>query len=217
MKPPLRAVTDPTRYQVSGVFVRYNTLVSIHEQPGLGESTQQRVAIFVDTQNIYYAARDYQNGNVDYERLLARVVRGRHLAHATAYVVERDGDTSAHGFFHKLSALGYRVKRRLVRVHTKGEDGRTVLDGDWDMGIAADIVRAIDYADVIVLVSGDGDFVPILALAQERGKRIEVVAFRENASGDSLDIADHFVNLSSEPGMIIQVSPSSHTPPDSSK
>lgn len=174
-----------------------------------GDHAHQRVALFVDTQNIYYAARDYQNGNVDYEQLLYRAVRGRQLAHATAYVVEREGDTSAHGFFHKLSALGYRVKRRLLRVHVVDDDGRVQKDGDWDMGIAADIVRATAYADVIVLVSGDGDFVPILRLAQELGKRVEVMSFRENAAIELLDIADQFVNISAEADMIIPANKSS--------
>lgn len=197
------------QYQVPAVVVRYNAGVTTHDRALFGDHAHQRVALFVDTQNIYYAARDYQNGNVDYEQLLHRAIRGRQLAHATAYVVEREGDTSAHGFFHKLSSIGYRVKRRLLRVHVVDDDGRIKKDGDWDMGIAADIVRATAYADVIVLVSGDGDFVPILSLAQELGKRVEVIAFRENAAAQLLDIADQFINISAEADMIIPASKSS--------
>lgn len=171
--------------------------------PLLSEPKHHRVAVFVDTQNIYYAARDYHSGNVDYEQLLLTATRGRELSHATAYVVEREGDTSPHAFFHKLSQIGYRVKRRQVRVHVADDDGRLVMDGDWDMGIAADIVRATQYADVITLVSGDGDFAPILLLAQELGKRVEIVAFRDNTATALLDLADVYINLSGEPNMII--------------
>lgn len=168
-----------------------------------GESPTQRVALFVDTQNLYYAARDNHNASVDYQRLLAACLRGRHLAHANAYVVERDGDTTAYGFFGKLSALGYRVKRRKVRVHRVDDDGAVKLEGDWDMGIAADIVRGLESADVIALASGDGDFAPILELAQERGKRVEVLAFREVAGQALQDLADRFLALNDVPGIFM--------------
>lgn len=166
-----------------------------HDVAGVGEHEEQRVALFVDTQNLYYAARDAAGRNLDYRRLLQLALRNRHLSAATAYVVERDGDASAYGFVTRLSALGYRVRRRSVRVHRGDGEGRLVLEGDWDMGIAADIVRAWDHADVIVLASGDGDFVPMLELAQQRGRRVEVLAFRESSAQALIDLADRFVHL----------------------
>lgn len=162
---------------------------------GPGESSDQRVAIFVDSQNLFYAARDVAGRNVDYEQLLRIAVRGRRLHAATAYVVEREGESTAYGFVARLSALGYRVRRRLVRVHRADEHGRAVLEGDWDMSIAADIVRASGHVDVIVLASGDGDFVPILELAQQLGKRVEVVAFKEAAANSLIDLVDRFIHL----------------------
>lgn len=153
------------------------------------------MALFVDTQNLYYSARDGFGAAVDFQTLLSAAVRGRRLAGATAYVVERDGDATAHGFFAKLSALGYRVKRRTVRVHRQTDDGRPVMEGDWDMGIAVDVVRSLEHCDVLVLASGDGDFVPLIELAQERGKRFEVLAFRETTSQALVDAVDRFVNL----------------------
>ncbi len=166
-----------------------------------GEWDEQRVALFVDTQNLYYAARDYHSSAVDFQTLLGAAVRGRRLGSATAYVVERDGDATSHGFFAKLSTLGYRVRRRSVRVHRQSEDGRAVMEGDWDMGIAADIVRAFDHCDALALASGDGDFAPIVELAQERGKRFEVLAFRESAAQALIDIADSFLNLGEVSGI----------------
>jgi uncharacterized LabA/DUF88 family protein len=163
--------------------------------PWPGEHPGQRVGLFVDTQNLYYAARDGFDRFVDYERLLEIAVRGRRLHAATAYVVEREGETAAYGFVTRLSALGYRVKRRKVRVHRADDFGRTVLEGDWDMGIAADLVRAWDHLDVVALASGDGDFVPILELAQERGRRVEVLAFRGSVHQGLLDLADRWFDL----------------------
>jgi uncharacterized LabA/DUF88 family protein len=164
-------------------------------EPGPGERADQRVALFVDTQNLFYAARDAAGRYLDYEHLLRLAVRGRHLQAATAYVVEREGETHAHGFITRLSTIGYRVRRRFVRVHRADDQGRTVLEGDWDMGIAADIVRAWDHADVLVLASGDGDFVPLLELAQQRGRRVEVIAFREASAQTLVDLADRFTHL----------------------
>lgn len=172
--------------------------------PMPGERPDQRVGLFVDTQNLYYAARDGFDRFVDYERLLAVATRGRELFAATAYVVEREGDTAAYGFVTRLSALGYRVRRRKVRVHRADESGRTVLEGDWDMGIAADLVRAWDHLDVLALASGDGDFGPMLELAQERGKRVEVLAFRASAHQGLIDLADRFLDLGELSGIFVR-------------
>ena len=169
-----------------------------------GEWREQRIGLFVDTQNLYYGARDNFDSHVDYDALLRLAVRDRRLAHAASYVVEREGDSSAYGFFTKLSRLGYRVKRRKVRVHRQDESGRTVMEGDWDMGIAADIVRHWEYLDVVALASGDADFVPILELAQSRGLRVEVLAFKESVGQDLLDLADAFVNLSEAEGVFVK-------------
>ena len=161
----------------------------------LGEHPVQRVGLFVDAQNLFYAARDEGCGQVDYERLLELAVRGRRLAQASAYVVEREGDSSAFGFITRLSALGYRVRRRRVRLQRTREGGSEPVGGDWDMGIAADLVRHWARLDVIALASGDGDFTPMVALAQEQGCRVEVLAFRGSASQDLLDQADRFLHL----------------------
>ena len=171
--------------------------------PRPGEWPDQRVGLFVDTQNLYYAARDIYNRHVDYRRLLRLAERGRRLGFATAYVVEREGESTAFGFVTKLSSIGYRVRRRKVRVHRSDDDGRMVLEGDWDMGIAADIVQAWGRLDAVVLASGDGDFVPILELAQQRGCRVEVLAFHETASQGLIDLADAFLNLADVSDMFV--------------
>jgi len=163
----------------------------------------QRVGLFVDTQNLYYAARDGHGRHVDYARLLEHAARGRRLAQANAYVVERDGERAAFGFVTKLSALGYRVHRRTVRVHRADDGGRPTMEGDWDMGVAADLVRAWDGLDVLVLASGDGDFTPMLRVAQERGVRVEVAAFRATTSQQLIDAVDRFDDLAELEGIFV--------------
>ncbi len=166
------------------------------------EDARQRVALFVDTQNLFFAARDLRGGVVDYGRLLEVTARGRRMAHATAYVVERDGDGSAFGFVAKLTALGFRVRRLKVRVRVS-EDDRQVLEGDWDLGIAVDVFRSLGSVDVVALATGDGDFTPVVQLAQERGARVEVLAFRDFASQELLDACDRFVDLAQEEGIFL--------------
>jgi uncharacterized LabA/DUF88 family protein len=168
-----------------------------------GEWPEQRVGLFVDTQNLYYGARDSFERHVDYQRLLEAALRGRRLAHASAYVVEREGDSSAYGFVTKLSVLGYRVRRRKVRIHRTDDSGRTVMEGDWDMGILADIVRSWGHLDVLALASGDADFVPILELAQERGLRVEILAFKESVGQTLVDMADSFRSLGEVPDIFV--------------
>lgn len=160
--------------------------------------TGQRVGLFVDTQNLYYSAKTTVAKQVDYEKLLELAARNREMQQANAYVIEREGANNAFGFVTKLSALGYRVKRKKVRYLQTSEGGHTAIDGDWDMGIAVDIIKSWDYLDVIVLASGDGDFVPLLELAQAKGRRVEVIAFKDTANQELLDLADAFINLVDE-------------------
>ena len=115
----------------------------------LGHYQEQRVGVFVDTQNLYHSARDYYERNVNFESLLRFAVGGRRLVRATAYVVEKEGDTSAWPFIYKLSTIGYKVRRMYLTVKETGEGGRPIYSGNWDMGIAADMVRLMPYLDVV--------------------------------------------------------------------
>ncbi|GLV48303.1 NYN domain-containing protein [Thermus sp. LT1-2-5] len=170
----------------------------------LGHHQDQRVGVFVDTQNLYHSARDYYERNVNFESLLRYAVGGRRLVRATAYVVEKEGDTSAWPFIYKLSTIGYRVRRMYLTVKEVGEGGKPIYEGNWDMGIAADMVRLMPYLDVVVLGSGDGDFVEILEVLMERGIRVEVIAFRETTSQKLIDAVDRFVHLPDIPNPFME-------------
>lgn len=160
-----------------------------------GHSPMQRVGLFVDTQNLYHSARDYYEKNVNFESLLKYAVSGRQLVRATAYVVEREGDTSAWPFIYKLSTIGYRVRRMNLTLKETTDEGKPIYEGNWDMGIAADMVRLMHTLDVVVLGSGDGDFVDIIEVLMERGIRVEVIAFKETTSQKLIDAVDRFVHL----------------------
>ncbi|MER3479239.1 MAG: NYN domain-containing protein [Meiothermus sp.] len=160
-----------------------------------GHSPAQRVGLFVDTQNLYHSARDFYEKNVNFESLLKYAVSGRQLVRATAYVVEREGDTSAWPFIYKLSTIGYRVRRMNLTLKETTDEGKPIYEGNWDMGIAADMVRLMHTLDVAVLGSGDGDFVEIIEVLMERGIRVEVIAFKETTAQKLIDAVDRFVHL----------------------
>lgn len=154
-----------------------------------------RVGVFIDTQNLYHSARDLHERTVNFETLLKVAVGERELVRAVAYVVEREGDTSARPFIYKLSTLGYKVRRMFLQLHHVNDAGKPIWEGNWDMGMVADMVRIAEHLDVIVLGSGDGDFADIMEVFQERGKRIEVIAFREHTAQKLVDVVDKFTNL----------------------
>lgn len=162
-----------------------------------------RVGIFIDTQNLYHSARDILERTVNFETLLHLGSEGRDLVHAIAYTVEREGEATARPFIYKLSTLGFKVRRMNLTMHFAAEGGRPVYEGNWDMGIVADMVRLMDHLDVVVLGSGDGDFTDIVEVLQERGKRVEVLAFRENTAQKLIDAADRFTNLPDVAGALM--------------
>jgi len=165
-----------------------------------------RVGVFIDTQNLYHSARDHYERTVNFETLLKHAVGDRYLVRAIAYVVEKEGDTSAWPFIYKLSTLGYRVRRMNLHLHHVNDQGKPIWEGNWDMGMVADMTRLMDSLDTIVLGSGDGDFADMLEVFQERGKRTEVIAFKETTSQRLIDTVDKFTHLTELEGALMPAS-----------
>ncbi|WP_027480779.1 NYN domain-containing protein [Deinococcus pimensis] len=166
-----------------------------------------RVGIFIDTQNLYHSARDLHERTVNFETLLKFGAQDRELVRAVAYVVEKEGDSTARPFIFKLSALGYKVRRMNLQLHHVNDQGKAIWEGNWDMGIVADMVRLSDHLDVIVLGSGDGDFSDIVEVLQERGKRVEAIAFREHTAQKLVDAVDRFTHLTDIEGALMPARP----------
>ncbi|MBB6096994.1 uncharacterized LabA/DUF88 family protein [Deinobacterium chartae] len=164
-----------------------------------------RVGVFIDTQNLYHSARDYYERTVNFDTILRYAVGDRHLVRAIAYVVEREGDTSAWPFIYKLSTLGYRVRRMTLTLHHTNEQGKPIWEGNWDMGMVADMTRLMDRLDVMVLGSGDGDFVDMLEVFMERGVRTEVIAFKETTAQRLIDTVDRYTNITDIEGSLMPV------------
>ena len=153
---------------------------------------QPRVGVFVDVQNMFYAAKDRYARRLDYIKLLDLIVGPRNLVAAYAYVVQIPEINQA-GFLSLLEHNGYTIKSKDLRMRGDGS-----AKGDWDVGIAIDIVSMLDALDIVILASGDGDFCALAELIKQHGKRIEVAAFEHNTSMDLQRIADKFFPIGDE-------------------
>ena len=153
-------------------------------------SPHQRVGIFVDAQNMYYAARNIFQSKLEFSKLLKHLLRGRVLARAMAYIVERPG-MEQDKFIEVLRRNGYEVRKRIV-----GERNDTTNRGDWNIGITLDAVSLASKIDVAILVTGDGDFVPLVERLAIDGVRVEIASFRETTSSELFHAADqmHFLD-----------------------
>lgn len=156
------------------------------------ESSQPRVGVFVDVQNMFYAAKDRFERRVDYIKLLDLIVGPRQLISAFAYIVQIP-EIKQGNFISLLEHNGYTIRSKDLRLRGDGS-----AKGDWDVGIAVDVVSMLGTLDVVILASGDGDFCPLAELIKQQQKRIEVVAFEHNTSMDLQAMADQFFPIGEE-------------------
>lgn len=155
-------------------------------------TTHERVGVFVDVQNMFYAAKDRFERRVDYIKLLDLIVGPRQLLCAYAYIVQIP-EIKQGNFISLLEHNGYTIRSKDLRLRGDGS-----AKGDWDVGIAVDVVSMLRSLDVVVLASGDGDFCPLAELIKQQQKRIEVVAFEHNTSMDLQAMADQFFPIGEE-------------------
>ena len=155
---------------------------------------EQRVGVFVDVQNLYYSARNIYKSKVNFSAVLKEAVKGRYLIRALAYVIKADVKDEKN-FFEALKNFGYEVKAKDLQVFYGG-----AKKGDWDIGIAMDTIELASKLDAIVLVSGDGDFVPLVQhLKHALGCFVEVMAFGKSSSQKLIEEADNYINLDQNP------------------
>ncbi|MFY0990375.1 NYN domain-containing protein [Halomonas sp. C05BenzN] len=148
----------------------------------------QRVAIFVDVQNVYYTTREAFGRHFDYHAFWARFAAGREVVVANAYAVER-GDPRQRQFQAILRTIGFDVR---LKPFIQRRDGSA--KGDWDVGIALDAMEAGPLVDHVVLVSGDGDFDLLVTRLRERfGVTVTVVGVAPLTADSLIRAASEFV------------------------
>jgi len=153
---------------------------------------EQRVGVLVDVSNMYHSAKNLYNKRVNFKEVLKEAVGGRKLIRATAYVIKTETEEEM-PFFEALSQQGFEVKMKDLQIFAGG-----AKKADWDVGITVDAIKLAEKLDVVILVTGDGDFLSLASYLQNtKGCLVEVMAFRQTASGKLVEEADDFIDLSS--------------------
>ncbi|MDP2685311.1 MAG: NYN domain-containing protein [bacterium] len=152
--------------------------------------TDQRVGVFVDVQNLYYSAKNLFGKKVNFGEVLKTVVGNRKLIRAIAYVVKAQNPDEMK-FFEALGSQGFEVRTKELQVFYGGHK-----KGDWDVGISMDAIRMSPKLDSVVLVTGDGDFVPLVEYLRNHGQYVEAASFGESTSSLLKAEVDEFTDLS---------------------
>lgn len=154
----------------------------------------QRVGVFIDTQNLYHSAKNLYNAKVNFGAIMKEAVAGRQLIKAIAYVIRTEGGEEK-SFFDALEKIGIETKVKDLQIFWGG-----AKKGDWDVGLAVDAMRFAPKLDAIVLVAGDGDYVPLVEyLKFTMGLQVEVISFGRSSSLKLKESADEFIDLSDDP------------------
>jgi uncharacterized LabA/DUF88 family protein len=169
----------------------------------------QRVGIFIDVQNMFYAAKHLYNSKLNFGKLMDTVARNRPLVRAITYIVQTP-EIDQSNFLAMLRSNGYEIRSKELKLRPDGS-----AKGDWDMGLALDALAMSDRLDVVAIVSGDGDFVDLVNFLKARGVRVEVYSFAYSTAEELRVAATEYFQMGSE--MVInprpnpQIAPLSHT------
>jgi len=155
---------------------------------------EQRVGVFIDTQNLYHSAKNIYHARVNFGNVLKDSVAGRHLIRARAYVVTTESGEEK-SFFEALEKIGIEARTKDLQIFFGG-----AKKADWDVGLAVDAITAAPSLDTVILFTGDGDFIPLVEyLKVHDGCQVEVVSFGKSTSGRLKESADHFLDLDNDP------------------
>lgn len=153
------------------------------------QHSSQRIAVLIDTQNLYHSARHLYNSRVNFGAVLEAAVADRQLVRAIAYLITTEAQDEAQ-FFEALLKMGIETKSKELQIFYGGNK-----KADWDVGIAIDAISLSEKVDAIVLVTGDGDFVPLVEFLKYRGVQVEVASFGRSSSSKLREASDAFLDL----------------------
>lgn len=154
----------------------------------------QRVAVFIDTQNLYHSAKNLHKANVNFGEMLKAAVDGRLLVRALAYVITTESGEEA-PFFEALTKLGIETKTKDLQVFAGG-----AKKADWDVGLAVDAITLSPKVDAVIIASGDGDYVPLVEyLKMHAGCQVEAISFGKSTSSALREAVDDFIDMDEQP------------------
>ncbi|HMA77857.1 MAG TPA: NYN domain-containing protein [Candidatus Paceibacterota bacterium] len=157
----------------------------------------QRVAIIIDTQNLYHSAKNLHKARVNFGAVVEQAVAGRQLIRAVSYVVNTEsGEENA--FFEALEKLGIEIKTKDLQIFYGG-----AKKADWDVGMAVDAIKIAPKVDAVVFATGDGDFIPAVEYIKSLGCQVEVITFGRSASSALRAACDDFIDMDADPNTFL--------------
>ena len=160
---------------------------------GIIRHPDQRVAVLIDTQNLYHSAKNLYKAKVNFGNVVKAAVGDRKLIRALSYVVNTESGEEA-PFFEALEKVGIEIKTKDLQIFFGG-----AKKADWDVGLAIDAIKLAHKVDAIILASGDGDFIPLVEYVKSQGCRVEVITFGRSASGRLREVVDDFIDRDEAP------------------
>ena len=150
----------------------------------------KKIAVFVDVQNVYYTTKQIHKCHFDYNAFWAKATSNRKVVKAIAYAIDR-GDEKQKQFQNILKGIGFDLK---LKPFIQRSDGSA--KGDWDVGITLDVMEHSKNTDVVVLVTGDGDFELLVAkIRRDFGVSVEVYGVAQLTARSLIDSASKFVRI----------------------
>ncbi len=160
---------------------------------GVIRHPEQRVAVLIDTQNLYHSAKNLYKSKVNFASVVKAALGDRKLIRALSYVVNTEGGEEG-AFFEALEKVGIEIKTKDLQIFYGG-----AKKADWDVGLAVDAIKLAHKVDAIVLATGDGDFIPLVEYVKSQGCQVEAITFGRSASSRLREVVDDFIDLDEKP------------------
>lgn len=167
----------------------------MQDQENTSGKNNKSIAVFADIQNIYYTTRQAYGRSFNYRRFWQHLSYQGDIVLANAYAID-SGDAGQQKFQSALKHIGFDVK---LKPFIQRSDGSA--KGDWDVGITIDILDAAKKVDVIVLLSGDGDFDLLLERVKQDGVQTEVYGVPALSADSLVRVCDKFNAI--DEGMLV--------------
>ncbi len=164
---------------------------------GVIRHPDQRVAVIIDTQNLYHSAKNLYKAKVNFANVVAEAVQDRKLIRAISYVVNTEGGEES-AFFEALEKVGIEIKTKDLQIFYGG-----AKKADWDVGMVVDAIKLAHKVDAIVFATGDGDFIPGVEYIQNMGCQVEVITFGRSASSGLKAAVDDFIDCDEDPNKFL--------------
>jgi uncharacterized LabA/DUF88 family protein len=171
---------------------------SSHQTGGM-EVSMQRVALFVDGANMFYAQRE-QKWHIDYKLVYQYIFNNREKAGAYYFSAspspsEQERLVTYRKFRTALINMGYQVVDKEVRIITDPITKVQTKKGNLDIDMVFAMLTSVNLYDEAVIMGGDSDFIPVIKHLRNSGKSVTVIGRRVSTATDVINAASKFTDL----------------------